>query len=77
MEIKVIISVMGLLVLAACAQQTANVTMVGVDGDARGCIGSAGYSWCEKTVQCERPWELAKKENFELSANQFSQFCQK
>ena len=63
--------------LTACVQQTAHVTMVGADRDLHGCIGSAGYSWCEKTAQCERPWELAHKENFELSAEHFSQFCQK
>ncbi len=32
---------------------------VGADRDAHGCIGSAGYSWCEQIGSCERPWELA------------------
>ena len=33
-------------------------TVVGADRDAQGCIGSAGYQWCEKLQQCARPWEL-------------------
>jgi len=49
---------------------------VGADKDAHGCIGSAGYAWCERTKGCERPWELAKKEGFELSAQAFNAFCQ-
>lgn len=31
--------------------------MVGNDRDAYGCIGSAGYSWCEAKQKCLRPWE--------------------
>lgn len=77
MKTSFAISTILAILLAACAQQTAHVTMVGEDRDLHGCIGSAGYSWCEKTAQCERPWELALKENFELSAEHFSQFCQK
>lgn len=50
--------------------------MTGADRDAQGCIGSAGYAWCERTKACERPWELAEKEGFELSAQAFSAFCQ-
>lgn len=33
-------------------------TLVGGDRDEHGCIGSAGYQWCEKKVECLRPWEL-------------------
>lgn len=77
MKTSFAISAILAILLAACVQQTAHVTMVGADRDIHGCIGSAGYSWCEKTAQCERPWELALKENFELSAEHFSQFCQK
>jgi hypothetical protein len=50
--------------------------MTGADRDAHGCIGSAGYAWCERTKDCERPWELAEKEGFELTAQAFSAFCQ-
>jgi hypothetical protein len=33
--------------------------MVGNDRDEHGCIGSAGYSWCEAKQLCLRPWEEA------------------
>jgi len=49
--------------------------MVDNDRDAHSCIGSAGYSWCEKTQQCERPWELAKKHGFENTPESFATFC--
>jgi len=31
--------------------------IVGGDGDKHGCIGSAGYSWCEVKGKCIRIWE--------------------
>jgi len=31
--------------------------MVGNDSDEHGCIGSAGYAWCESLGECIRPWE--------------------
>ncbi len=31
--------------------------VVGGDRDAYGCIGSAGYSWCEAKQKCLRTWE--------------------
>jgi len=31
--------------------------IVGGDKDEHGCIGSAGYSWCEPLQQCVRIWE--------------------
>jgi hypothetical protein len=31
--------------------------IVGGDKDSHGCIGSAGYSWCEPKQKCLRPWE--------------------
>jgi len=49
--------------------------LVGSDKDAHGCIGSAGFKWCAKTNQCERPWELAKKEKFDNTAEAFKSFC--
>ncbi|BAO44884.1 amidohydrolase [Thiolapillus brandeum] len=49
--------------------------LAGADKDANGCIGSAGYRWCAKTGQCERPWELAKKEKFDNTREAFDQFC--
>jgi len=49
--------------------------MPGSDRDEHGCIGSAGYQWCERSNQCERPWELAEKEGFENTPEQFDAFC--
>lgn len=37
------------------ASTTNNI--VGNDKDIHGCIGSAGYSWCEIKSKCLRPWE--------------------
>lgn len=48
---------------------------VGADRDEHGCIGSAGYRWCESTGQCERSWELAKREGFEDTPGKFEAFC--
>ncbi|VVB80194.1 Uncharacterised protein [uncultured archaeon] len=31
--------------------------VVGGDKDEHGCIGSAGYSWCEVKQKCLRSWE--------------------
>ena len=31
--------------------------IVGGDKDEHGCIGSAGYAWCEAKGECLRPWE--------------------
>lgn len=47
----------------------------GSDRDEHGCIPSAGYRWCERTQQCERPWELAKRENFENTGEEFEAWC--
>jgi hypothetical protein len=63
--------------LAACAPSTSSTTSaaVGSDRDAHGCIASAGYSWCEHTQRCERPWELASQKSFTPSAEHFARFC--
>ncbi|WP_164725505.1 hypothetical protein [Burkholderia cenocepacia] len=76
--------------LSACAAQSSPPTnasapagtaaqpappLVGGDRDAHGCIGSAGYAWCERTQQCERPWELAKAQGFANSPQAYEQFC--
>lgn len=34
-----------------------NTPMPGSDRDSHGCIGSAGYSWCEAKQECLRQWE--------------------
>lgn len=48
---------------------------VGSDRDERGCIGSAGYRWCARTDDCERPWELAEEAGFANSPGQFEEYC--
>jgi len=45
---------------AGCANKNINITnqpIVGGDKDVHGCIGSAGYSWCETKNKCLRIWE--------------------
>jgi hypothetical protein len=37
--------------------------LVGNDKDIHGCIGSAGYTWCERKDKCLRIWEEACFEN--------------
>ena len=41
------------LFIAGCQSQQ----LVGNDRDIHGCIGSAGYSWCEAKQKCLRIWE--------------------
>ncbi len=53
---------LGALVLTGCVQsgapaQNSSAPMVGSDRDAHGCIGSAGYTWCESKSKCIRTWE--------------------
>eukprot|EP01089_Gocevia_fonbrunei_P016485 TRINITY_DN511_c0_g1_i2.p1 TRINITY_DN511_c0_g1~~TRINITY_DN511_c0_g1_i2.p1 ORF type:complete len:175 (-),score=35.31 TRINITY_DN511_c0_g1_i2:115-639(-) len=49
--------------------------LVGGAVDDHGCIGSAGYSWCEKENQCVRPWELAKAKALENTPEDFQAYC--
>ncbi|MFC2163318.1 hypothetical protein ACFLRF_06510, partial [Candidatus Altiarchaeota archaeon] len=42
--------------LRDCEQACEN-KRVGGDRDEHGCIGSAGYIWCEGKNKCLRPWE--------------------
>ncbi|MCO7461311.1 hypothetical protein NJF45_05255 [Stenotrophomonas maltophilia] len=59
---------------AAAAPAT---SMVGGDRDAHGCIGSAGYQWCEHSQRCERPWELAKAQGLANTAEAIDAYCAK
>ena len=72
--------------LTACATEAPTVPatsedsrseMTGSDRDAHGCISSAGYSWCMRTKQCERPWELARKHAFAQTEKAFHEYCDK
>jgi hypothetical protein len=44
--------------------------MVGNDRDEHGCIGSAGYSWCEAKQKCLRTWEEQCEESAEEDTSQ-------
>lgn len=62
---KVMIAILPWLMLVACSTspdpqpvRPPSPPIVGGDQDAHGCIGSAGYLWCEKQRQCVRPWML-------------------
>ncbi|MFH0890873.1 MAG: hypothetical protein V1856_02485 [Candidatus Liptonbacteria bacterium] len=46
--------------------------IVGNDRDAHGCIGSAGYSWCEIKQRCLRPWEEKCEAENVSSTNKFT-----
>lgn len=38
-------------------EQSNGSVMPGSDRDSHGCIPSAGYSWCDSSQKCYRPWE--------------------
>ena len=68
-----------LVTLVGCAkdytENASEESIVGSDRDEFGCIGTAGYSWCERTNQCERPWELAEQAGFENTKENFQAYC--
>lgn len=86
---KALLLIPALLVLSACANQhqaaavadaaaTSPATpKVGGDRDAHGCIGSAGYQWCEHSQRCERPWELAQAQDLANTAEAINAYCAK
>lgn len=41
----------------AATTATTTAMMPGSDRDSHGCIGSAGYTWCEPKQKCLREWE--------------------
>ena len=50
--------------------------VVGGDRDKHGCIGSAGYQWCEKLGKCVRPWELELADTTgDASEEDFRAYC--
>lgn len=38
-------------------EEVNEVELIGGDRDEHGCIGSAGYTWCESKQKCLRVWE--------------------
>lgn len=69
------LSISVFVLLAGCAGNPAPSSASGADRDAQGCIPSAGYRWCDRTKQCERPWELAKQNGFTNTQQDFDLFC--
>jgi len=67
--VKLILVCSSVILVAGCAQLNSSVSptsikppdqkppLVGGDRDEHGCIGSAGYSWCEVKQKCLRVWE--------------------
>lgn len=49
--------------------------VVGGDRDEHGCIGSAGYQWCQRSGRCERPWELAQAQGLANTAEAIDAWC--
>jgi hypothetical protein len=55
--IVVVIVIAGTGYFAFYRPQSSNNNLVGGDKDEHGCIGSAGYSWCEAKQKCLRVFE--------------------
>ena len=62
---------------ADAATTSSAIPKVGGDRDAHGCIGSAGYQWCEHSQRCERPWELAQAQGLANTAEAIDAYCAK
>jgi hypothetical protein len=75
MRVTLLFGFCGLALLSACSDSALPQAAPGADRDAHGCIPSAGYSWCARTKQCQRPWELAKKYSLENTQQTFDSFC--
>jgi putative hemolysin len=54
MQILIVGIVLSLALIVGCKSQG---PILGGDKDIHGCIGSAGYSWCEAKQKCIRPFE--------------------
>lgn len=59
--------------LAGCSSNDPSV-IGGYNGE-YSCNQSAGYLWCEKTQECERPWELAAEVDFANTQANFENYC--
>jgi len=73
MKVLIIISIVTLFLLAGCSEE-----IVGGDKDEHGCIGSAGYQWCETKEKCYRIWEEEcpiTKEDCDNAEGRLTQEC--
>lgn len=55
-SVIIVVLVAALLVIVGIGY-VGHLAAPGSDADAHGCIGSAGYSWCNATQKCIRSWE--------------------
>lgn len=55
------------------AQPSPTKPAVGGDKDAHGCIGSAGYTWCDEKKKCLRQWEESCVVNDEQEIEEIKQ----
>ena len=75
-KVKKVLSItLALISLSACSNKPETQPLAGGDKDAHGCIGSAGYLWCQKENKCVRPWKLAKDKNFDNTESEFNKYC--
>lgn len=51
--------------------------LVGNDSDEHGCKGSAGYTWCNVTAKCIRPWEENCTEPVDPMVEAAKKYCGK
>ncbi|MBU1199860.1 MAG: hypothetical protein KKF46_07725 [Nanoarchaeota archaeon] len=51
--------------------ETPEQPIVGGDKDEHGCIGSAGYTWCEAKQKCLRTWEEACEKEQEQAEKKY------
>jgi len=65
--ILAVVALLAMFALAGCNEKSdassisdeksSDDVIVGGDRDEHGCIGSAGYTWCEEKQKCLRTWE--------------------
>jgi putative hemolysin len=73
---KTQLMILGLILSIALIAGCTIRTIVGNDRDEHGCIGSAGYSWCEAKQKCLRTWEENCTDNKKyMTLNELNDFC--
>lgn len=72
---KFLFILLTLVSVSGCNDSNKTIIAPGSDKDTHGCIFSAGYTWCEYTKKCERPWELAKQVGFKDDSESFLKYC--
>lgn len=55
--IAALVLLVGVMFAGCVSSEDNSSTIVGDDRDEHGCIGSAGYTWCEPKQKCLREWE--------------------